>query len=240
MNEMIKVGENFPIKNDGATFTWNDYRSRRHGVKRPSINLSRRAKSVIASAVAFAIIISGACGITKAVTTKKLRAEFEVELKSAVFKTEQELAARMRDEYGLTAQEELAVKIDEEAKIMAKAAYFANNNTDEGVFSVCAAIANRVMDRRYPDTVYGVCSQAGNIQGWSEDNPVVKRLYDISKIVVTAMHEGVHLIDPGYVYINWSSREVILLDSIEANGRVHKFYESDWGDIVEQYISKQS
>ena len=239
MDQMIKLGEKFPAsENSGAGFEWKRYDGRREEPRknRVQIRLDWRMKSAIAYALVFAMIISSACYITKVRTTKKLRAEFDIELKAAVFNAEQSLASRMRDEYGLTAEEELMAQIDEEAKIMAKAAYFARENTDRGIFSVCVAIANRYLDKCYPDTIYGVCSQPGNIQGWSDDNPIVKHIYDIAKVVLIAMHDGVHIIDPGYVYINWSPKEVVLQDSIEKSGKVHKFYEDDWDGIIEQYL----
>ena len=239
MDQMIKLGEKFPVsENSGAGFEWKRYEGRRVEPKKKQslIRLDGKSRSAIAFAIVFAMIISSACYITKVVTTKKLREEFNVELKAAVFTAEQSLASRMRDEYGITAEEELMAQIDEEAKIMAKAAYFARENSDRGIFAVCVAIANRFFDSRYPDTIYGVCSQPGNIQGWSDDNPIVKHIYDIAKVVLIAMHDGVHIIDPGFVYINWSPKEVVLQDSIEKSGKVHKFYEDDWDGIIEQYL----
>lgn len=230
MDETMKYGDKFPSRKNGRTGA--DIKR----FKKQNGEIIMRLKWIGGAVLLFVLIVVLACQITKRNTMKAMREQFDTELRAAKFQVEQEVAARMREEYGLNERETLLAQIDEEAKTMAKAAYFARNNSYRGVFSVCAAIANRVVDSRYPDTVYGVCSQEGNIMGWSDSNPVVKRLYDISYTVLTQMHDGVMLIDPGFVYINWSTKEVVLLDSIERTGKVHKFYEDDWDGIIEQYL----
>ena len=126
---------------------------------------------------------------------------------------ELELAeVRRQYEYGGDAD-----MIEHEAEYIAKVLYgTARNHSSDGQRAVVWCILNRVEHASYPDTVIEVCEQPQQWMGYSEDNPVVEELYDVAlDVLKTWYNDGHRPVSPDYIYLSWSSNEIILRDTFE-------------------------
>lgn len=174
------------------------------------------------------VVVFVACLITGLGTAARLKRKYRVELNSEVARVEQEVMARMREQYGVNAAEMLANTIDEEAKSLAKMLYPMQYNTDEGLMSACWCAINRVGSRWYPDTIQEVCEQKDQWMGWSNENPVIERLYNIASEQLRLWHNGVHAIGTDFVFLSWTSKEITLRTTYEGGSGCHYWYEEDW------------
>ena len=203
----------------------------RREVQRRGLDFNRFARQnrdILMNATIVIVMILVACLLTAWRTTAKLKKEFEVELKVQRFEVEQEVTARMRAEYGVDEAEAQAIATQNEAMSLAKMLYPMRNNTDLGLKSACWCAINRADSQWYPDTIEGVCAQDQQWMGWSEDNPVVERLYNIALEALTQWHGGIHAIGTDYLFLDWTPKEITLRTTYEGGRGCHYWYEEDW------------
>ena len=108
-------------------------------------------------------------------------------------------------------------QIEREAEYIAKVIYgTARNHVDSDKKAVVWCILNRVEHYAHPDTVAGVCEQPKQWMGYSDDNPVLTENYDLALEELKIWYSGDHRpIDNRYIYLSWSSREILLRDTFE-------------------------
>ena len=175
---------------------------------------------------AVAILVS--CLVTRHNTEVELREAFAQELTAERIRTEQETIARIKDEYGINAQNEEIKLMEAQAKTVAKVLYAMRGNREAGLHLACWAVFNRVDNPRYSDEIYGVCSADQAFMGWSDNNDILTELYDIALEEVQRWHTGVRPMNSGYVMLYWSPNEIYLFDDLG-----HRFYESDWVKYID-------
>jgi len=181
---------------------------------------------LVALLCAFLIFASGM--LVRYTTEKKLREEFKETLSAERFKVEQDTIKRVKEQYGINAQNAEKALIETQAKTVAKVLYPMRNNRENGLHLACWSIFNRVDNKIYSDDLYAVCSANQAYMGWSDDNPVLDELYRIAFEEVTRWHSGIRPMDTGYVYLYWTPSEIYLLDDFG-----HKFFESDWSKYMD-------
>ena len=102
----------------------------------------------------------------------------------------------------------------EEGEYIAKVMYgTARNHSERDQRTLVWCILNRVDHASFPDTVQGVCQQNSQWIGYSDDNPVLEGLYDIAAKELETWHSGYRPVTEDYVYMSWSSREIVLRDT---------------------------
>lgn len=196
----------------------------------------RQNGDIVRNVAIMIIAVVIGCIITYWRTSDVLEKRYEMQLKTEVFKAEQNLASRMRDEYGVTEAEAAALQMEEEAKIIAKVLYPMRNNKERGLRSAVWCVLNRVDNplEMYPDDVYSVCSQKSAFMGWDENNAILDNLYNIALKEVRVWHNGVRPMGTEFVILYWDSREIILRDQIQEHG-AHVWTEDDWYDYDEAH-----
>jgi hypothetical protein len=54
--------------------------------------------------------------------------------------------------------------------------------------------------------------------GYSDENPVLEDIYDLALTELKTWHNGGHRpMSNDYIYLSWSSKEIILRDTFEEN-----------------------
>ena len=102
----------------------------------------------------------------------------------------------------------------EEGEYIAKVMYgTARNHSERDQRTLVWCILNRVDHASFPDTVQGVCQQNSQWIGYSDDNPVLEDLYDIATKELETWHNGYRPVTEDYVYMSWSSKEIVLRDT---------------------------
>ena len=110
-------------------------------------------------------------------------------------------------------------QIELEAEYIAKVVYgTARNHADSDKRAVVWCIINRVEHYAHPDTVIEVCEQPKQWMGYSNDNPVLEDLYELSlEELKTWYNNGHRPMNNSYIYLSWSSKEILLRDTFEEN-----------------------
>lgn len=218
---MRKEGE----KMDEVVKPWSPKKKSTKGAeKKPSF----RNSDFLMNGTILAVAVLIAVLLTAWITTARLEKRFELRLKQEVFQAEQNAYAYMRREFGLDARETEQERIQAEARTIAKILYPMQYNSDDGLRSAVWCVLNRVDSNLYPSTVEEVCSQRQQFMGWSEDNPILQRLYDIAVREVQVWHNGVHAIGTDYLWLEWTTKEITLRTTYEGGRGCHFWYESDW------------
>lgn len=108
-------------------------------------------------------------------------------------------------------------QIELEAEYIAKVIYgTARNHADSDKKAVVWCILNRVEHYSHPDTVAEVCEQPKQWMGYSDENPVLEDIYDLALAELKTWHNGGHRpMSKDYIYLSWSSKEILLRDSFE-------------------------
>ena len=103
-----------------------------------------------------------------------------------------------------------------EAEYIAKVLYgTAPNHSKRDQRTVVWCILNRVDHYGYPDTVEGVCKQASQWIGYSDDNPIITELYELALEELMTWHSNYRPVNEKYIYMSWSSKEISLRDTFE-------------------------
>lgn len=110
-------------------------------------------------------------------------------------------------------------QIELEAEYIAKVIYgTARNHADSDKKAVVWCVLNRVEHYSHPNTVAEVCEQPKQWMGYSNDNPVLTDLYDLALEELKIWHNGGHRpMSNDYIYLSWSSSEIILRNTFEEN-----------------------
>lgn len=114
-------------------------------------------------------------------------------------------------------------QIELEAEYIAKVVYgTARNHADSDRRAVVWCILNRVEHYSHPDTIMEVCEQPKQWMGYSNENPVLTDLYDLALNELKVWHSGGHRpMSNEYIYLTWSSKEILLRDTFEENKNTH-------------------
>lgn len=110
-------------------------------------------------------------------------------------------------------------QIEREAEYIAKVIYgTARNHADTDKRAVVWCILNRVEHYAHPNTIAEVCEQPKQWMGYSSENPVLTELYDLALAELKIWYNGGHRpIDNSFIYLSWSSKEIVLRDTFEEN-----------------------
>ena len=114
-------------------------------------------------------------------------------------------------------------QIEKEAEYIAKVIYgIAKNHADSDKRAVVWCILNRVEHYAHPDTIAEVCEQPKQWMGYSSENPVLNDIYDLALTELKIWHNNGHRpISNDYIYLSWSSKEIVLRDTFEENDNTH-------------------
>lgn len=114
-------------------------------------------------------------------------------------------------------------QIEREAEYIAKVIYgTARNHTDPDKKAVVWCILNRVEHYAHPNTIAEVCEQPKQWMGYSSDNPVLTENYDLALAELkTWYNDGHRPMSNDYIYLSWSSKEILLRDTFEENKNTH-------------------
>lgn len=114
-------------------------------------------------------------------------------------------------------------QIELEAEYIAKVIYgTAKNHSDSDKRAVVWCVLNRVEHYSHPDTVEEVCEQPKQWMGYSSDNPVLDDIYELALNELKIWHNDGHRpMSSDYIYMSWSSKEIILRDTFEENKNTH-------------------
>ena len=112
--------------------------------------------------------------------------------------------------------------IQKEAEFIAKVLYgAARNNSERDQRTVVWCILNRVDHHSYPNTVEGVCNQTNQWMGYNKDNPIISNLYEVALKELATWHNDYRPVNYDYIYMSWSSKEIILRDTYETAKNTH-------------------
>lgn len=113
--------------------------------------------------------------------------------------------------------------IESEAEYIAKVLYgTARNHSTDGQRAVVWCILNRVDHQSYPNTVAEVCEQPSQWMGYDASNPIVEDLYDLSlEILKSWYNQGHRPVSKDFIFMSWSSSEIILRDTFEEKPGTH-------------------
>lgn len=110
-------------------------------------------------------------------------------------------------------------QIELEAEYIAKVLYgMARNHADPDKKAVVWCILNRVEHYSHPNNIAGVCEQPNQWISYSNDNPVLDELYELALTELKTWYNGGHRpMGNEYIYLTWSSKEILLRDTFEEN-----------------------
>lgn len=114
-------------------------------------------------------------------------------------------------------------QIEREAEYIAKVIYgTARNHADSDKKAVVWCILNRVEHYAHPNTIAEVCEQPKQWMGYSNDNPVLTENYDLALAELKTWYSDGHRpMSNDYIYLSWSSKEILLRDTFEENKNTH-------------------
>ena len=118
----------------------------------------------------------------------------------------------LRNEYENLTPEEL---IQQEGEYLARMLYAYRNNSERDLRTATWCALNRVDNPRFPGGVKEVCQQPSQWMGYSDDNPILNNLYEIAIKELETWHSGYRPVSADYVYMSWSSKEIVLRDTYE-------------------------
>ena len=193
--------------------------------------IKKKNRSVSAQTIAVcALIIVITTLIAMLVVTGCQKAKFEKRIAEINANHEEEmvaLRAEIRDDYEfqMTAMRKYyeygadASQVEQEAEYIAKVIYgTARNHSDSDKRAVVWCILNRVEHYGHPDTVEEVCEQPKQWMGYSSDNPVLDDIYELVLAELKTWHNDGHRpMSNEYIYLSWSSKEILLRDTFEEN-----------------------
>lgn len=110
-------------------------------------------------------------------------------------------------------------QMEREAEYIAKVIYgTARNHSDSDKKAVVWCVLNRVEHYGHPNTIAEVCEQPKQWMGYSSDNPVLEENYELALAELKIWYNGGHRpMSNEYIYLSWSSEEILLRDTFEEN-----------------------
>ena len=116
-------------------------------------------------------------------------------------------------------------QIEREAEFIAKVFYgyaTVGNHSQSDLRGIAWCIFNRVEHYAHPDTVIGVCEQPKQWMGYSPHNPVLTEHYELALAELKIWYSGGHRpMSNKYIYLTWSSEEILLRDTFEENKKTN-------------------
>ena len=190
--------------------------------KKFKIRLSPLMKKVIAYALVAATLISVPALVQHKHDKDKYKAEIAAITQQYEDRIEQLNQEHQNEILGIHQEYEYGGNvsdIEQEAEYISKVVYgTAKNHSVNDQKAVVWCILNRVESAGYPDTVQGVCEQPKQWMGYSEDNPVMESIYDMVLEILKAWHNNGHRpMGKEFVFLSWSSKEILLRDSFTEN-----------------------
>ena len=193
--------------------------------------IKKKNRSVSAQTIAVcALIIVITTLIATLIATGCQRAKFEERIAEINANHEEEmvaLRAEIRDDYEfqMTAMRKYyeygadASQVEQEAECLSKLVYgVAKDHPVSDQKGVVWCALNRVEQPGYPDTVIEVCEQPKQWIGYSNDNPVLEDIYEMVLEELKIWHNDGHRpMSNKYIYLTWSSKEILLRDTFEKN-----------------------
>ena len=185
-----------------------------------------RPFSLIKKIIAYALVAVTLISVPTLIQHKRDKNKYEAEIAEIIQQYEgrieqlnkehqnEILGIHQEYEYGGNVSE-----IEKEAEYISKVVYgTAKNHSLNDQKAVVWCILNRVESSGYPDTVQGVCEQPKQWMGYSEDNPVMESIYNMVLEILKAWHNNGHRpMGKEFVFLSWSSKEIILRDTFEEN-----------------------
>lgn len=164
------------------------------------------------------------------ITAMSQRVKYERQIVEINANHEEEMATlrvELQEDYDLQMSELVryyeyggdVTQIEKEAEYIARVLYgTARNHADSDKRAVVWCILNRAEYHSYPDTIIEVCEQPKQWIGYSSENPVLTDLYDLAIAELKIWHNGGHRpMGNEYIYLSWSSKEILLRDTFEEN-----------------------
>ena len=124
----------------------------------------------------------------------------------------EEAIMELRNEYENLTPEEL---IKQEGEYLARMLYAYRNNSERDLRTAVWCALNRTDSPGFPNTVKEVCQQPSQWMGYSDDNPILENLYEIAIKELETWHNNYRPVNRDYVYLSWSSKEIVLRDTYE-------------------------
>ena len=199
--------------------------------KKLQIHLTSWQKRVLAYILAIVLLIT----VPVCIQTSRLNARHDEELaqivadyEDRIIQLQQEheaeiLTLNREHEYGGNISE-----IEKEAEYISKVVYgMGRNHSVNDQMAIVWCILNRVENKAHPSTIAEVCQQPQQWIGYSDDNPVLTEIYDVVLPILKDWHNNSHRpMDKSYVYLSWSSDEILLRDTFEVTKATHyyRFY----------------
>lgn len=185
-------------------------------------------------AIICAVLVFATWAVTKHKVTETLREKHQEELSAMRVKTEQETISWVKAEYGINDANLAKTERERKARIIGDALvpYEEAGNSDEALYMIAFSMLNREFSPRYPDKIEEVVHQAEQYMGASDENKATDRCYRIALDAVTIFETTGAPMGRNYVYVNWSTREVKLLDNLEIGQATHTYYETDMRDFL--------
>lgn len=196
------------------------------GKYQKKVNRFSQIQKVVICVIIFAIVIM------TPVVSQRVKYEKQIEEINANHEAEMAvLRAELQNDYEskITELEQYyeyggdVTQIEREAEYIAKVIYgTARNHVDSDKKAVVWCILNRVEHYAHPDTIAEVCEQPKQWMGYSSDNPVLTENYDLALAELKIWYNDGHRpMSSDYIYLSWSSKEILLRDTFEENKNTH-------------------
>ena len=209
-------------KDSHPTITQSKAPIRKRRKKKFKITLTPLMTKVIAIMLVLAAIITIPPVVQHKHDKDKYEAEIEALIQQYEGRIEQLNQEHQNEILGIHQEYEYGGNVSEielEAEYISKVVYgTAKNHSVNDQKAVVWCILNRVESAGYPDTVQGVCEQPKQWMGYSEDNPVMESIYNMVLEILKAWHKnGPRPMGKEFVFLSWSSKEILLRDTFTEN-----------------------
>ena len=199
--------------------------------KKFKIRLSPLMKKVIAYVLVVAILVT----VPVIVQHKHDKEKYEIQIAELTAQHEQEIAdliaAHETEVFNIHQAYEYGGdvnSIEAEAEYVAKVIYgTAKNHAETDQRAVVWCILNRVESPGYPNSIREVCQQPKQWINYSDDNPVLETHYELALEILKTWYTGGHRpMNKDFVFLTWSSEEIILRNTFVENKdtRYYRFY----------------
>ena len=199
--------------------------------KKRKFKLSPLHKKVIAYLIVIALMIT----VPMTIKSTKDKEKHEIEIAQLVEQYEtriQEIEDGHRAEiFALNQEHEYGGNvsdIEREAEYISKVVYGMGKNHDvNSQKAIVWCVLNRVESPGYSNDIVEVCQQAHQWIDYSDDNPVIDSIYDMVLEILKNWHnEGHRPMSKDFIYLSWSSDEILLRDTYEVtkSTRYWRFY----------------
>ena len=142
-----------------------------------------------------------------------------------------DIEEELKTEYGFDQIDQERDQIQVEAEWVARVLQGMNENSERGKKSICWCIFNRVDNPLYGNTVESVVNQASQWVGYHSTNTITQENYNIAYAEVLKWHSGgIRPMRADFLYLSWSSKEIVLRTQFTDGRGCHYWYEDDWAD----------